>query len=172
VAREQPESTETLGEAFDRWLIEAPVAELEDFIAEAAQLLSSKPLKPLEFLRDCKARVDARLAAEPETKVFSMSHRIRCWEEIAERFEAEINWRTAQAKARKIDREGAGRRGDPFRCRFSFPCSPYIPGTMEQETEKGHDTRINTGDILVPDIMAETQVSDDSREQAFWEGKL
>lgn len=110
---EQPESTETLGEAFDRWLIEEPLEKLESFIEEAPQLLSSKPLKSLEFLRDCKARVDARLAAEPETKVFSMSHRIRCWAEISERFEAEINWRTTQAtqiasvQDKKVLRSGA-----------------------------------------------------------------
>jgi hypothetical protein len=50
----------------------------------------------------------------------------------------------------KIDREGAGRRGDPFRYRFSFSCSPDIAGTREQEMQKGPDTRINTDDILVP----------------------
>jgi hypothetical protein len=50
----------------------------------------------------------------------------------------------------KIVREGTGRRGDAFRYRFSFPCSTYIPGTREQETEKGPEPRINTGDILVP----------------------
>jgi hypothetical protein len=53
-------------------------------------------------------------------------------------------------EARKIDREGAGRRGDPFRYRFSFSCSPDIPGTREQETEKANEPRINTGDNLVP----------------------
>ena len=50
----------------------------------------------------------------------------------------------------KIDREGTGRRGDPFRYGFLFSCSPYIPGTREQETEKGPETRVNTSDILVP----------------------
>lgn len=72
----------------------------------------------------------------------------------------------------KISREGGGRKGDPYRYRFSFPCSPYIPGTREQETEKWHDTRINTDDILVPDGVADPQGGDDSGEQAFWEGKL
>lgn len=72
----------------------------------------------------------------------------------------------------KISREGVGRKGDPYRYRFSFPCSPYIPGTREQEMEKRPDTRINTGDILVPDVVAEPQGGDDSGEQAFWEGKL
>jgi hypothetical protein len=72
----------------------------------------------------------------------------------------------------KLIREGAGRKGDPYRYGFSFSCSPYMPGTREQETGKVPDSRINTDDILVPDIVAETQSSDDSREQAFWEGKL
>jgi hypothetical protein len=36
----------------------------------------------------------------------------------------------------RISREGIGRKGDPYRYRFSFPCSTYIPGTREQETEK------------------------------------
>jgi nicotinamidase-related amidase len=53
-------------------------------------------------------------------------------------------------EAGNVSREGSGRRGDPFRYRFSFSCSPDIPGTREQETEKGADTHINTGDILVP----------------------
>jgi len=72
----------------------------------------------------------------------------------------------------KVSREGVGRKGDPYRYRFSFPCSPYIPGTREQEREKGPDSRINTGGILVPGIAADSQSGNDSREQAFWEGEL
>jgi putative DNA primase/helicase len=72
----------------------------------------------------------------------------------------------------RVLREGSGRRGDPFKYRFSFSCSLDIPGTREQEMENWPDTRINTGDILVPDIVAEPQGGDDSGEQAFWEGKL
>lgn len=53
-------------------------------------------------------------------------------------------------EACKIDREGAGRRGDPFRYRFSFSCSPGIAGTREQETEKRPEARVNAGDNLVP----------------------
>ncbi len=72
----------------------------------------------------------------------------------------------------KITREGSGRKGDPYRYRFLFSCSPDIPGTREQETEKGADTRINSGDILVPNISGAAQNETDSREQAFWEGTL
>jgi len=75
-------------------------------------------------------------------------------------------------ETRKIDREGAGRRGDPFRYRFSFSCSPDIPGTREQETEKGPESRVKTGDIPVsrgPDGLPKAV---ENEEQAFVEGKL
>jgi hypothetical protein len=71
-----------------------------------------------------------------------------------------------------VSREGVGRKGDPYKYQFSFPCSPYMPGTREQETEKLPDDRINIGAILVPEVVAEPQVNDDSVEQVFWEGKL
>jgi hypothetical protein len=58
-------------------------------------------------------------------------------------------------EAGKIDREGAGKRGDPFRYRFLFSCSQDIPGTREQETQERPDTRIKTGDILVPNHRQE-----------------
>jgi hypothetical protein len=72
----------------------------------------------------------------------------------------------------KITREGVGRRGDPFKYQFSFSCSPYIPGTREQETQNGPESLINTGDILVPDISSEPHKEADSGEQVFLEGKL
>jgi putative DNA primase/helicase len=75
-------------------------------------------------------------------------------------------------EAGRVQREGSGRRGDPFRYRFSFSCSPYMPGTRKQETENWPDSSINTGDILVPDIVAQPRGGDDSGEQAFLEGKL
>ena len=52
--------------------------------------------------------------------------------------------------ARKIDREGAGRRGDPFRYRFSFSCSPDISGTREQEIRNELKPTANKADNLVP----------------------
>jgi len=67
--------------------------------------------------------------------------------------------------ARKIDRDGAGRRGDPFRYRFLFSCSPDIPGTREQEMGKRPDTRINTGDILVPGSSPDSILVPAPREQ-------
>jgi hypothetical protein len=76
-----------------------------------------------------------------------------------EEIEAQVEGKTGPARkalrllveGNKIAREGTGRRGDPFKYRFLLSCSPYIPGTREQETEKGPETRINTRDILVPD---------------------
>jgi hypothetical protein len=77
-------------------------------------------------------------------------------------------------EARKVGREGSGRRGDPFRYRFSFSCSPDIVGTREQETEKGPETSINTGDILVPDSPSNSILVPASRkqEETFEEGEL
>jgi hypothetical protein len=49
----------------------------------------------------------------------------------------------------RIERAGGGKKGDPYK--YSFSRSLYIPGTRERESEKGLDTRINTGDSLVPD---------------------
>jgi len=97
MADEQPETAETLGKVFDDWLIMAPTHEFEEFIAKAPQELSTMPM---EFLRDHKARVDARLAAEPVKTVFmSDPHeiRVRYWHEISERFGAEINWRSGKS---------------------------------------------------------------------------
>jgi hypothetical protein len=50
----------------------------------------------------------------------------------------------------RVTREGIGRKGDPFTYKCSFPRSPHIAGTRERETEKPHQTGVNTGDILVP----------------------
>ena len=49
-------------------------------------------------------------------------------------------------EARKVDREGAGKRGDPFRYRFSFSCSPDIPGTREQESSSKGESATNQQD--------------------------
>ena len=51
----------------------------------------------------------------------------------------------------KVSREGVGKRGDPYRYRFSFSCSHDIAGTREQEMpNRAHQSRINTAFILVP----------------------
>ena len=104
------ETLGTHGELFERFLLEAEPSEFEEFLAKAPQLLRKKSL---EFLRDCKARVDARLAAEPETNVVHTTdaHEIRVcyWQKISYRLEAEINWRTgksSKAKAHSIPPKG------------------------------------------------------------------
>jgi len=50
----------------------------------------------------------------------------------------------------RVSREGNGRRGDPYRYRFSFSCSQHIAGTREQETQNLPAPRENTGEKLVP----------------------
>jgi len=50
----------------------------------------------------------------------------------------------------RLSREGGGKRGDPYRYRFSFSCSQDIAGTREQETQKPAGTCINTEPNLVP----------------------
>jgi putative DNA primase/helicase len=123
-----------------------------------------------------KDQADVQAIAEAILEYLKGADEPRTEAEIEEALEGKTGIKRKALRAlvgqEKIIREGAGRRGDPYRYRFSFSCSPYIPGTREQETEKWPDTRINTSDILVPDIVAEPQGGDDSGEQAFWEGKL
>jgi hypothetical protein len=72
----------------------------------------------------------------------------------------------------KITREGAGRKGDPFRYQFSFSRSPYTPGTREQESQNGLQTITNIGDILVPGSSREAGSEASHTEQAFLEGEV
>jgi hypothetical protein len=51
----------------------------------------------------------------------------------------------------KVIREGAGKRGDPYRYRFSFSCSEDIGGTREQEMQKAPENRENPEPNLVPE---------------------
>ncbi len=68
--RQHGEEPETDGDLFDRLLIEATESEFEYFTAEAPQLLRTKSL---DVLRDFKARVEARLAAEPIKSFVNMN---------------------------------------------------------------------------------------------------
>jgi hypothetical protein len=47
-----------------------------------------------------------------------------------------------------ITRAGSGKKGDPYK--YSVSRSQDIAGTREQESQNGSETRVNTGDILVP----------------------
>jgi len=113
MTHQKEETPETDAELFDRWLIEAPTSEFEEFIADAPRLLGTKDL---EFLRRCKAQVNARLAAEPNKTVFSLADpheiRVNCWYQIDERLEAEINFRTGRSNA-KVAASQSTRSGDP-----------------------------------------------------------
>ena len=89
---------------FDGWLVEAPLRVLEEAIAEARRALASKSL---EFLHECKARVDRRLDARPERKVFSFDPRISCWYDIADALEEEINFRSGKSPKSKAEHPDA-----------------------------------------------------------------
>ena len=113
MTHQKDETPETDGELFDRLLIEAPTSEFEEFIANAPDWLRTKSM---EFLRECKTRVDARIAAEPNKMVFSLANphevRVNCWYQIAERLEAEITFRTGKSNA-KVAALLSTRSGDP-----------------------------------------------------------
>jgi hypothetical protein len=102
-----------------------------------------------------KSEAEAGRIAEAILEYLRPSQEAHTREEIEAHVEGKTGpTRTAirqLVEANRIVREGIGRRGDPFRYRFLFSCSPHIPGTREQETENRAETRINTGDILVPD---------------------
>lgn len=96
----QPETPDTDTELreFDLFLVEASPNDFEDFLENALRLLAEKSM---DFLQSHKDLVNRRLAAEPEPKGLSMSHshqrRICYWEDIADRFEAEINFRSGNS---------------------------------------------------------------------------
>jgi hypothetical protein len=110
----RPENLKAKADKFDRWLIEGLQSDFQELIDNAPKELSTLSL-PL--LRECKARVDARLKAEPEEGVFSLNDphviRQRCWDQIADRLEAEINWRSGKSAAVAGDSVRSARGGDP-----------------------------------------------------------
>ena len=123
-----------------------------------------------------KAQADVQAIAEAILEYLKSTNEPKTESEIENAVEGKTGIKRKALRALvvqgKITREGVGRRGDPFRYQFSFSCSPYIPGTREQETQNGPESRINTGDILVPNVSHEPHKMPDSGEQAFLEGKL
>jgi len=101
------------------------------------QCVADSILEYLQSVNGTKTEPEIGEAVEGKTSVKRKAHRMLM-------------------EAGKIDHDGAGRRGDPFRYRFSFSCSPDMPGTREQETEKGPEPRVNTGDILVPSSSSDS----------------
>src|SRR5438046_746426 len=85
---------------FDQALLEASEPDLQDLVENAPRWFADQPL---ELLREYKFRVDTRLGAEPDTKVFYRDDphevRVRYWHRIADRLGAEINLRSSR-KAR------------------------------------------------------------------------
>jgi len=135
--QEQPKSLDG-ADQFERWLLEAPEPDLQECIDTSLQSFSTPSLS-IELLRECKARIDARLAAEPDKKVFCMSdpHEVRLnyWRTIAERLEAEINFRCARlaqnATKRLVKnpvRPGAGKEPAVAARRTVVRQNPGLPG--------------------------------------------
>ena len=95
---QQPEDSEIDMSEFGRMLLDASESDLQEVVDAALRLFSTPKV---ELLRECKALVDARLAAEPESRVFSISDphviRLRQWREISERLAAEINFRSGRS---------------------------------------------------------------------------
>jgi hypothetical protein len=98
VSQQKPEDPEITPNFFGKWLLEASEAQLQEFVENAPQWLS---IQPLALLRDFKALVDVRLAAEPRKKVTFASNpqdvRVSYWGEIANRLAAEINCRLGKS---------------------------------------------------------------------------
>ena len=93
----------------------------------------------------------------------------------------------ALCAAGRVSESGAGAKGDPLRYAliprtasqaeneakpFVDSCSHIYTGTREQQSGNGSEARINTGDILVPNVSRGPQEEASSGEQAFLEGKL
>jgi hypothetical protein len=120
------------------------------------------PETVLEF--DSETRALSLGVEKSEAEAERISHAIlvylRASEEprTREEIEAQVEGKTGPARmalrllveGKQIVREGTGRRGDPFKYRFLFSCSPHIQGTREQETEKRRQVPANVQDMLVP----------------------
>jgi hypothetical protein len=108
MSQRKPDGTELDAELFDQGLIKEPLDALEQLIDELPQVLADMPL---EFLLDCKRRVDARIDAEPNQEAFNMSdphgRRLRCWVDIRDRLVAETNWQRS-----KPSKESSSTQGD------------------------------------------------------------
>jgi hypothetical protein len=100
---------------FDRWLVDAVQSDFEEFLAATPKELGALSL---ELLRKMKARVDKRLAAEPDKNVFNPADphdmRLSNWEKVSERLGAQINFRSGKsAKAGEESKPNARADGGP-----------------------------------------------------------
>jgi putative DNA primase/helicase len=123
-----------------------------------------------------KAQADVQAIAEAILEYLKSANEPKTESEIEEAVEGKTGIKRKALRTLvgqdKITREGVGRKGNPFKYHFSFSCSPYIPGTREQESQNGVETRINIGNILVPGVSSDPPNSAESGEQAFLEGDL
>jgi putative DNA primase/helicase len=122
-----------------------------------------------------KAQADVQAIAEAILEYLKSANEPKTESEIEEAVEGKTGTKRKALRVLvgqgKITREGVGRKGNPFKYQFSS-CSPYIPGTREQESQNGVETPINIGDILVPGVSNDPPNSAESGEQAFLEGDL
>jgi AAA domain len=123
-----------------------------------------------------KAQADVQAIAEAILEYLKNANEPKTESEIEESVEGKTGIKRKALRELvgqgQIMREGVGRKGNPFKYQFSFSCPPYIPGTREQESQNGIETRINIGDILVPGLSSDPPDSAKSGEQAFMEGDL
>ena len=74
----------------------------------------------------------------------------------------------------KVVRDGSGKKGDPFKYKCSFSCSPIYVGTREQESKNEAQDLENAEQILVPATSSDpmTPAESGKREKPFEEGEL
>ena len=111
---ETPRTDEEFSRNLDRVLAEADAPFFEELLEQLPKLLRAESI---ELLHNCKARVDALIASEPDKNFVNPNdpHEIRVsyWYKIAERFEAEINFRSGKSAKATGDPKGATRGSDP-----------------------------------------------------------
>jgi len=66
--------------------------------------------------------------------------------------------------AGNVVQEGSGTKGDPYKYKMLDPCSRIYVGTREQESQKGLEPRINTGEMLVPENSKKSFLVPDEKQ--------
>jgi hypothetical protein len=65
----------------------------------------------------------------------------------------------------KVGREGSGRKGDPFKYKCLFPCSPIYAETRKQESQNAAEALENIEQMLVPARSHDPLTAGESGEQ-------
>jgi hypothetical protein len=159
--------------SFDRWLVEADEFEFEAFLAQTPKEFSRFSF---ELLRECKARVDARLAAEPETRVFSISDphvvRLRYWYKIADRFAAEINLRSGKSAKATEDSASLFSHSPDYRAVTIRGKKFTLTAQQASMIEILHEAyKCGNPDVSIADILERLE-KNSSRWQDTWKSSL